>query len=421
MRISWWDYMSSDDTVHTHTTTTNRFPIWNKLLDHAHDLRFTYIPRVYMDEKTNKQVKYTDNGKFSRLWDPQGEEIQRAVYRTIIDTSNKYPMDKTNASLIAIKKLAEENPWPMKYDISVMRLFPMVSLNSRLQMVFHMLRCIVNKVPCGVIDGDGQFDLVRYALYNMIKLGDQGHGRKWSKDEIHSYIIALCPYHRKIKNWEGQQYYCFFPYNKSNELQYNSSFEPDYTFAYVGNDYQREGQLAHFYKWKLTTGYKLKNAIYGRWRLDRCDDKVPGFSKTVGTPAFKGKVGPNEVVETYYNSAATIMIAHPTCFKLGLVSQRWNEVIEAGRILFVNKKLGNLTGTVPNDQLVSTAEEAFDKLSTWIQNGEYEKRIRYQRNAVCSDPLFSLFNTVSAIESLWEDFSQKGRREIYLQEVKGWG
>jgi len=155
----------------------------------------------------------------------------------------------------------------------------------------------------------------------------------------------------------------YYPYNKNKELE----IKKGKGICYVGNDYKRREQMKIFYD-------DEKVDVYGKYK----DEKFKNELKA----NFKGSIPPKDVHKITNNYLLSIQIVKKDYEKIGLASERINEVLESGTILLIDRDINNVRKFVDQKYLVSSkydVDKMYDYLLS-LSEEEYKKLVEEQRN-----------------------------------------
>lgn len=379
MKIAWWDYVRSNEDVFTQTTTTNRLPVWDELVRRGHQFQLVHIPRsVEVPNATRPGTSLKpapDTGRYAAHWWAPGYEMhQRFVKRAKQLAGN----DASFRMAKHVKDLVDQNVDPLyDCDVLVVKIQPMIAMLTRLELTSVILRHARAGVPVVVIDGEYQFSAIRTGINYCLAMneGPNKQGLVWDKTALQQKIQVWTPYQRRVWANQAVMYYVYDPTRElplPNELGFMTEFE----LGYVGNDYQRQEYLEKFYK-HTVNGVRVKNAVWGRWDLA----KWPSLIDTVGEDAFLGTLPPAQIHAAYQRCAASVVIAHRKYYTCGMLTQRFSEVTEAGRLLLVDADLYGAHHLLvsPTLQRVDSAEQAHAVLETLCQEGAYWDLVHRQR------------------------------------------
>jgi len=175
-------------------------------------------------------------------------------------------------------------------------------------------------------------------------------------------ILILTPY-STIKN--KKQKIIYYPYNFDNELP----IKKGENIVYVGNDYRRRNNLKRL--------YDIEEAdIYGKWKNDE-------FNSTVKCN-FKHQIKPLEVHKTLNKYLFSIQIVRSDYAKIGLMTQRMNEVLESGTLLLADKRIKDINKFIDEKYLVENMADVRNKLDFFknIDEHEYIRLVIEQRKKI---------------------------------------
>ena len=261
---------------------------------------------------------------------------------------------------------------------------PAAGLDIRMYQAAYIMWAVKSGVPVIVIDGEYQFSTMRATFKHWVSIADRGIGKPCRMTNIERLVELWSPYQRRV--WPRQSV-MFYVYCPERELPLNENDdEMEFTFGYVGNDYQRQEYLAKFYKRQLNDGTYLNNAVWGNWRPDEKMYVESRLDEIVGRDAFKGRVPPSQIHACYCRCAASIVIAHRKYYAAGMLTQRFSEVIEAGRLLFVDSQLKGIDALGLEDYAVATPEGAHRNLMAVIEEGSYWDHVAWQRERLRTNP-----------------------------------
>ena len=358
MKIYWWDSLQTNPDVYTQTTTTNRLPVLDELIRRGHQVEFTWLPRAV----NGKSVE--DTGRYASLWaHVESAKVRRKQLYEISHYKANGP-DGAWRGISAMKELVEtDDAWSsFNADLLFLKNVPCVGMDARLFMLAPIYNAVLSEKPVVILDGEYQFAALRASFSTLVSLGKRGVGRKIKQEDFERLVTVWSPYQKRT--WPRQRV-MFYVYDTTSEKPLpTTDDEAEFVFGYIGNDYQRHEYLAKFYKKRLADGTEIPNAIWGRWRKEKADYIKRRLDDVVGAETFKGEVPPSKISECYRRCAASIVIAHRKFYAAGMLTQRFGEVIAAGRYLFVDKALRGSNALLSDDRCrVQTPEEAYNRLS----------------------------------------------------------
>jgi hypothetical protein len=388
MKVAWWMYNSTDPSQFTMNSPKHCNAVFRSLLDRGHSLVLNHLVRPVPGQRV---YQASDQGPFAQHWDKSGFP---QYAHDMLTEFVKHALDPQNKAQRAMRAWMDSSDWkPLDSDVAVqyVELFPCVSLRAKLELAHAVLRGVLSGVHTVLCDQDFNASVVLSTIDDMYRLGET-HG--WSRAEFRKYFHLWTPYVRRM--YAGDQVIALPSYSADREAEnpLDRDVEVDYHFVYVGNDYQREEQLAKFYKKQHDNSKEAACAIYGRWDLE----KYPILAPTVGKDAFMGPVAPDRIHEMYRRGAASIGITHRNFYGPKLVAFRWLEVTEAGRMFYVDRRLQNYLNLFPDDRFVDTPEEAMTKLEHAMGLGYYWDQIEADRERLRTDPRLNPGWTAKALE-----------------------
>lgn len=213
-------------------------------------------------------------------------------------------------------------------------------------------------------------------LYSIFKLK-----LKWLNMNIEDFEI-ITPYSKKRSK---NQIIMYYPYNENNQ-KYICPLLMRQHYGYIGNDYKRRKKLEKY--------YNNSNAIiYGKYK-----DELKNLACSYG-----GKLMPKEVVDKIFSLLFVVQIVKTDYEKLGLMTQRINETLEAGTILLMDDDIQDALKFIDNKFLVNNMPD----IDYWIRRiklmkyEEYEEIVNTQRDFLKSQ-LIKLKSTYKDYIQLFE-------------------
>jgi len=402
MKIAWWMYSNTDYGKFTMTTPNTTVPIINELLNRDHAVSLNHVPRPPHDSNIGV-LDWEDPGEHKDLWDPWGRTSRMAVMEILKECSG---YDQQNRCQRKIVEWVKSAAWePLVADVQYVKSPPLVSLRNKLEAAHAILRAILSDVPVLVIDADYDIVCILSTLDDMFKMGG------WDRQRVLDLLTIVSPHQRRV--WSGFQSLGAYPYDPDTmESPLRTDVEVDYTFGYVGNDYGRAEYLAEFYKKVHDDGTEVKNAVWGRWEVEKYPELLPA----VGSEAFLGPLAPQDIPAAYQKCAASIAITHTRFYPIRLITARGYETIGAGRLLFFDQRYWPLETRVsptedPN-RFVTCPEEAKAYLDKLLQSSDgYTLEIAKDRERARKNYYASPRWWADALESLAD-----GQRE----QFSGW-
>jgi len=173
-------------------------------------------------------------------------------------------------------------------------------------------------------------------------------------------LLLITPYNKKRQENQMEIYY---PYNKNKELE----IKKGKGICYIGNDYKRREQMKNFYD-------DEKVDVYGKYKDEEFKNELKAN--------FKGSIPPKDVHKITNNYLLSIQIVKKDYERIGLASERINEVLESGTILLIDRDINNARKFVDQKYLVSSKYDV-DKMYNYLlslSEEEYKKLIEEQRN-----------------------------------------
>lgn len=390
MKVAWWMYNTTDPSKFTMNSPKHCNAVFRSLLDRGHQLVLNHLVKPE-PEGAVKVGHVIDNGPFAQYWGDQEFAFQTHQFLT---QAVRHAVDPQNKAQRLLREWMDSSDWsPLEgVDVQYVELFPCVSLRAKLELAHAVLRGVLSGVHTVLVDQDFNASVVLSTIDDMYRLGETNG---WSREEFRKYFHLWTPYVRRM--YAGDQVVALPSYSVERELENPLEGDPlevDYHFAYVGNDYQREEQLAKFYKRRHDNGTEVSNAIWGRWDYD----KYPGLADAVGRDAFLGPVSPDQIHRCYRRAAASIGITHRNFYGPKLVAFRWLEVAEAGRMFFIDSRLQNGLGLFEESRFVEGPEHALTNLDLAMQGGYYWDSVAKDRERLRADPRLAPSWTVKALE-----------------------
>jgi len=390
VKVAWWMYNTTDPSVFTMNSPKHCNAVFRSLLDRGHEIVLNHL--VKPDPTTNVKVGFVeDKGPYAHLWDQSGfsYEVHKFLTQAV-----RHSLDPQYKAQKLLREFMDSSDWKPLEGIHVqyVELFPCVSLRAKLELAHAVLRGVLSGVHTVLVDQDFNASVVMSTIDDLYRLGDNVNG--WSREEFRKYFHLWTPYVRRMYAGDQQVALPSYSVEREDENPLDRDAEVDYHFAYVGNDYQREEYLMKFYKRKHEDGQEVRNAIWGRWDVN----KYEGLAETIGTEAFLGPIPPADIHRAYRRAAASIGITHRAFYGPKLVAFRWLEVTEAGRMFFIDRRLHNGLGLFEDDRFVGSPEEARIHLEHAMGLGYYWDRVEADRARLRGDFRLHPKWTVYALE-----------------------
>lgn len=391
MKVAWWMYNTTDPSQFTMNSPKHCNAVFRSLLDRGHSLILNHL--VKPDPTTNVLVGHvTDEGPFAQYWDQSGFPMRMHQFLTQAVRHAVDPQIKAQRALVNFMNGSDWEPLE-GVDVQYVELFPCVSLRAKLELAHAVLRGVLSGVHTVLCDQDFNASVVMSTIDDLYRLSGEQNG--WSREEFRRYFHLWTPYVRRM--YAGDQVVALPSYSVDREEENPLEGDPlevDYHYVYVGNDYQREEQLAKFYKRRHDDGKEVEVAVFGRWPLE----KYPEVAAAVGAGAFQGPIPPAEIHAAYRKGAASIGITHRNFYGPKLVAFRWLEVVEAGRLFFVDGRLQNDLQLFPGERFVSCPEQAHALLEAAFDGGRYWDLVQADRERLRRDPRLQPQWTTKALE-----------------------
>jgi hypothetical protein len=383
-------YESTDWDTFTMTNPHITVPVIEELRRRGHEVVLNHVARPPANRKGIDTRYYKDTGRLKDLWLDEGYEIRDQL--RLCFQKFKGEDDVSYKALTEIRKWMGSSDWkPVDADLQVVILYPCVSAFARYEVAHAVVRGVVSGIPTIMVDPDAGTPAVLGSIDDLYLLGEHSSGnfKKWDGKEFRKKFYLFGGMLRRV--WNGNQGVAPPSYLPEMELPLDRDAEPEYVFGYVGNDYHRTEILGNFYKSKLETGEEVRNAVWGRWKPEK---RPP----SVNDECFLGPVPPGEISNCYRKCASSVVIAHERYYALRLLTLRWVEILEAGRLPLVDAGLFSDFDVLKQFTYVGAAEDAYHALNGFIDGQRYWSEIEKLREAFRSSYVFSVKGYADSIE-----------------------
>jgi len=407
VKIAWWMYGNTDDSVFTRNAPKLALSVLDELRRRGHEIVLNGIARP-PDGSNVDTFDYQDTGRYASAWNGEGLWLHRVILDLIKETRGCDPQNRAQRRLKAWLESSEFKP--LEADVQCLKINPCVSLAAKLEVTAVILRAVVSGVPVILFDQDLGANGLLPCLDDMFRL--TGAIRDATRADFVSYFYLFTPYLARL--WAGHQYVSLPPYQTPPDRAIDTS-RVEYDFGYVGNDYERDQFLAEFYKREHANGATVRNAVWGRWDLERHAHLLD----SVGAEAFLGPVPPRDILSSYQRCWASIVITHRKFYPAKLIAFRWCEVAEAGRLMFVDARLRNDLELVDEKYYVEAPEPARQLIQRCRYGAEYIERVWLQREQLAGHHLLKPSRVPDSIEAVVtkDDFNwqapELGRRHVF--------
>lgn len=380
MRIGWWAEVSITPNTFVFGTPNNHVPLIRVLERRGHTVELIHVPwkvegiyALEQEEWKHLRPQFALDGAVAR----------RHVMETLIKAYSGF--DATMRTFDAARKFCSENePNELPYDVIFMKLPPPGFLRTKLEVVYNMWRFCKAGVPVFCFDGDLMWD----------QAVEWFEAQPWDQ----RWMNARTPYvpKKELPSWRRLQYW----YDVADEIPLTTPIGDFWTksldVGYVGNDWkQDESPRAEGVGKFLKHGV---NAVWGRWT--EANRMLTGLRPDV----FRGVVNAAHVRLAYQKCWASVILGLPPYYKVGLVTQRYREVIQAGCLAFIDAayKPEDTIGFVAPQYRVRDAEELGEKLAVAINPGRnhYNELLIEQRNYVRANVALQIDSWVYQLEAL---------------------
>lgn len=383
MRIGWWAEVSITPDTFVFGTPNNHVPLIRALERRGHTVELIHVPWRANGEWVLEKPEH------ARL--RSAENLEAAVVRRKSIEELVAVNSGLDATMRTFRAAAAQchmyEPASLPYDVVFMKLPPPGFLRTKVEVVYNLWRFMQAGVPVFVFDGDLMWEqAVEWVYFPDSPPGACG------------MLHARTPYvpRKPLPNWRFQPYW----YDEEDELPLLSpSDEPwpkVHDLGYVGNDWKqadspRAEGLQRFY------GEGQTNAVWGRWTEE--NQALTGLAKEV----FRGPINAGHVRLMYQKCKASVVLGLPAYYKVGLVTQRYREIIQGGALCLIDGRYPrSITDKyVDPTYRVATNQDVLAWL-TLIDTGgiDYLSHLRGQRAYACNNPDLRLISWVHQLEAL---------------------
>jgi len=294
----------------------------------------------------------------------------------------------------ALNELDNESDTALDHDVIFMKLPPPGFLRTKVEVVYNMWRFARAGIPVFVFDGDLMLDQAN----DWLRFGDDS-----LTAAVDEKINARTPYWPKKTrpNWHWRSYW----YDVHDELPVTTPigapWAKPHNLGYVGNDWKqadspRAAGLGKFYSWPKDTEM-YSHAVWGRWTEE--NRKLSGLPPC----AFRGPINAGHVRLMYQGCIASVILGLPQYYKVGLVTQRYREIIQSGCLALIDAAypLDVTSRYISPEYRVEDAEQA----NEWCERLRddhigYRAHLMSQREYVRANDELKIENWMNELEHL---------------------